>query len=176
MKTAADHLDLMASPLKENGDIPPDDIFAARSRFREFRDKIAENFNDFKTIAFRCYVAVQPFTSDTQMNKILKSFVMSIEDLEEDVNDVIHLFDDLKSKDFIKNFLEGVDKIHTGTEELKDIIENRINGHIQMDILDRNWVSDMSHKLQEKVEKKSPLIMRLVEERENKARNINNKV
>lgn len=159
------HLDLIYTPLKQKDGITPDALFKIRASLRLYRDKVAENFNDFKTAAFKCYVMMQPFTSDTQTEKVLKSFVASIEDIETQVNRFIELFDNLKSEDFIEAIIPAIDHIKKEISELKQIVEDRMKGHIQSNILAKNWVDAVSNELQEKVEKKSPLVMQLVEER-----------
>src|SRR6266404_4631484 len=74
LKMASDHLNIMKTPFKDNQEISPDELMKARSALRRFRDKAVENFNDFKNIAFKCVQLMQPFTSDTQIVKLIKSF------------------------------------------------------------------------------------------------------
>jgi len=160
-----DHLNLIYNPLKKSPDIAPDKIFARRFMLRTYRDKVVENFNRFKQVAFKAYVMMQPFTSDTQTEKLLKSFVSSVEDIEIQVNRFIDLFANLKNEEFSKGIVVAIENIKKEIVQLKQIVDERVKDHLQTNILARNWVDNVSNELQEKVEKKSPLVMQLVEDR-----------
>ncbi len=162
---AENHLDLLYNPFKKTQNIASSDIFKIRAALRRYRDKVVENFNNFKKTAFKCYVIMQPFTSDTQTEKLLKSFTSAIEDIETQVNRFVDLFNNLKSDDFAKGAVTGIELIKKEIAQLKQIIDERIIHHLQGNILARNWVDNISEELQEKVEKKSPLVMQLVQER-----------
>lgn len=165
LKQCDEHLNLMYNPFKKTTDITPDKIFASRAMLRVYRDKVVDNFNRFKRVAFKVFVIMQPFTSDTQIEKILSSFVTSVEDVETQVNRFIDLFDDLKSEDFAKGIISAIENIKKEIVQLEQIVEDRVKDHLQDNILARNWVDGISDELQQKVEKKSPLIMQLVEDR-----------
>src|SRR5438552_4082434 len=61
-----EHLNLIYNPFKKDPNIQADKLFNSRAMLRGFRDKMAENFNNFKKVSFKCYVIMQPFTTDTQ--------------------------------------------------------------------------------------------------------------
>lgn len=166
-ETAQDHLNLIYDPFKKNNDIPSAQIFKIRATLREYRDKVIDNFNNFKKVSFKCYMIIQPFMSDTQMEKLIKSFVTCVESIETQVNRFVDLFANLKSEDLTKGVVSAIENIKKEIAQLKQIIEERIKKHIQENILARNWVDNISEELQEKVEKKSPLIMQLMEDRMN---------
>lgn len=165
LENSEEHLNLIYNPFKKNSDINAEQVFKIRSALRRYRDKVVENFNNFKRVAFKCYALMQPFTSDTQTEKLLKSFVSAIEDIETQVNRFVELFSNLKSDDFTKAIVPAIDNIKKEIAQLEQIIEDRIKDHLQTNVLARNWVDNVSDELQEKVEKKSPLVMRLVEDR-----------
>ncbi len=160
-----EHLNLIYNPFKKSPDIIPDKIFERRSILRNYRDKVVDNFNKFKKAAFKSYVIMQPFTTDTQTEKLMKSFVSSIEDIEIQVNRFVDLFDNLKSEDFSKGVIVAIENIKKEIVQLNQVVDERIKNHLQTNILARNWVDGISSELQEKVEKKSPLVMQLVEDR-----------
>jgi len=166
LKGCWSHLNLIYDAFKDDQTINPEDLFKRRAALRRYRDKVVDNFNYLKRIAFKCYVVMQPFISDTQTERILKSFVSIIEELEDQVNKLIEIFGNLKSKDFAKDVITAINSIKPTVEELTELIDDRMKNHIQKNILSRNWVSELSKKLQEKVEKKSPLLVELVKERE----------
>lgn len=160
-----EHLNLIYNPFKKTPDITVEKVFARRAMLRMYRDKVADNFNKFKKAAFKAYVLMQPFTSDTQTEKLMKSFVASIEDIEIQVNRFVDLFGNLKSEDFSKAVVTAIDNIKKEIVQLEQIVDERVKNHLQTNILARNWVDNVSNELQEKVEKKSPLVMQLVEDR-----------
>jgi dGTP triphosphohydrolase len=170
-----EHLDLIYTPFKDNPEISPEQVFKARAALRRYRDKVADNFNIFKRQAFKCFTLLQPFSVDTQIVKLTKSFVLSIDDIEKQVNRFIELFSNLESKEFGQSIVKGVDNIKKELAQLKQIIEDRIINHVQDNILARNWVDVVSNELQQKVEKKIPLSIELVNERNKKLEDSKNK-
>ena len=161
IETAADHLNIMKTPFKDNSDMSPDDIMNARAAIRRFRDKAIDNFNNFKNVAFRCVDVMQIFSSDTQTLKIMKAFISSIDNLEKEVNNFSELFNDLKDKDFAKNIVTNIQNIQGKCEEIEKLIEDRIITHIHNNILAVSWVDSVGNNLQMKIEKKKPLILDL---------------
>jgi hypothetical protein len=168
LKFCDDHLSLIYTPFKDNQDISPEQVFKARAALRRYRDKLVDNFNVFKRQAFKCFVLLQPFSMDTQIVKLMKSFVLSIDDVEKQVNRFVDLFSNLESKEFAQAVVKGAEGIKNELAQLEQIIEDRMKKHIQNNILAINWVDSVSDELQKKVEDRIPLSIKLVEER-NKA-------
>lgn len=165
LQKATDHLDLMYVPFKENTNITPEQAYKARAALRRYRDSVADNFNTIKRIAFRCYVMLQPFSSDTQIVKISKSFIFSMADIEKQVNRFLDLFSTLEAKDFAQTVVKAIENVKKEVAQLEQIIEDRIKNHIENNILAKNWVDNVSDELQEKVEKRIPMSIELVNER-----------
>lgn len=163
---ASDHLNIMKTPFKDNPDMTPEDVMEARAVIRRFRDKAIENFDKFKKIAFDCVNLMQTFSSDTQTLKLMKSFISSVDDLEVSVNQFSELFNDLQSKDFAKDVVTGIEDIQKQCDEIDEIIDERIKSHIQTNILATSWVDSISNDLQMKIEKKTPLIVDLYNQRQ----------
>lgn len=172
LKVASDHLNIMKTPFKDNSEIPPKEIMNARAAIRRFRDKAIENFNDFKVASFKCVNIMQPFSSDTQTLKLMKSFISSIESLETKVNNFADLFADLESKDFVQSIVSSIEDIQKQCQEVEEIINERIKTHIQSNILAKSWVDSVSDDLQMKVQKKTPLIMDLFNKRQDQLNEI----
>lgn len=175
LKLAADHLKIMQTPFTDHPDITTEQILKFRAALRRFRDKSIENFNNFKIMAFRCITFMQMFSTDTQTVKIMKSFISGIEDIEMQVNDFADLFNDLESKTFVHNMVKIIDTIQKECEELDDIIDDRVKSHIQSNILGKNWIDGVSDELQMKVEKQTPLMIDLFNERQEQLNDINKK-
>lgn len=168
MKACGEHLNLIYTPFKDNQQMSPEDANAARAALRRYRDKVVDNFNIFKRQAFRAFILMQHFGSDTQMAKLIKAFTTSISDIEKQVNRFVDLFSNLDSNDFRQAVVGGIENIKKEMAEFKQIIEDRIENHIQSNILNRNWVDNISEELQEKVEKRVPLSLQLMNNDKNK--------
>ncbi len=169
---ASDHLNIMKTPFKNNPEMSPEEVMKARAALRRFRDKSVENFNDFKNTAFKCVNLMQDFSSDTQTVKLMKSFVSSVDELENNVNKFIDLFNDLESKNFSKDVVTNIEDIQKQCEEIEEIVDERIKSHIQNNILAKSWVDSVSNNLQMKVEKKTPLILDLFNRRQEQLNDI----
>lgn len=166
LQQASDHLNIMRTPFKDNPEMNPDEVMKARAAIRRFRDKSIDNFNHFKEMAFKCVNTMQTFASDTQSVKLMKSMITSIDELEVDVNNFAEVFDDLQSKDFAKNVVSGIENVQKQCDDIEEIIEERIKPHIQNNILATSWVDSVSQDLQMKIEKQTPLIMDLYNQRQ----------
>lgn len=173
LKIASDHLNIMLTPFKDHQDISPEQIFKFRVPIRKFRDQAIENFNSFKIVSFKCIILMEKFSTDTQTNKLMKSFISLIDDLESKVNDFADLFSDLKSKDFVKKSVEIIEDIKEKCEEIEDLIDERLKSHIRENILSKTWADDIGNDLKSKFEKSKPLIMELFNQRQEE---INNKL
>lgn len=172
LKTAEKTLDLMYNPFKNKSDITPEEIFKIRVSLREYRDTIIEKFNLFKKQAFISYSLMQSFVSDTQLVKIVKSFVSSINDLEKQVNRFAELFSQLDSKEFVPSVLKGIELIKKECAQIEEVIENRVSPYFQDNILAKTWVDTVGNEMQEKIKEKTPLMQQLLEHK-NKVLNKN---
>ena len=166
LQQAYDHLNIMKTPFKDNPEMSPDEVMKARVAIRRFRDKVIENFNNFKEVAFRCVNSMQTFASDTQSVKLMKSMITAIDELEVKVNNFAEVFDDLQSKDFAKDVVSGIESVQKQCDDIEEIIDERIKPHIQNEILATSWVDSVSQDLQMKIEKQTPLIMDLYNKRQ----------
>jgi hypothetical protein len=163
---AADHLNIMKTPFKDNPDMTSEDVMKARAVIRRFRDTAIDNFDKFKRVSFDCVNLMQTFSTDTQTLKLMKSFITSIDELEVKVNGFADLFNDLQSKDFAKDVVASIEDIQKQCDDIDEIVDERIKSHIQTNILATSWVDSISNDLQMKIEKKTPLIVDLFNKRQ----------
>lgn len=162
---ALNHLKIIYTPFKDHPDISTEQIVKFRAALRRYRDKSIENFNKLKIVSFKCISLIQPFSSDTQTSKLIKSFISSIESLEKNVNHFSELFNDLEAKSFAADIVKIIDVIIKESEELQDIIEERILNHLQTNIIGKTWVDNVSSDLNVIIEKKVPRMLQLFQER-----------
>jgi replicative superfamily II helicase len=171
LNMASDHLNIMKTPFKDNPNMNPEEVMKARAAIRRFRDKSVDNFNEFKAAAFKCVNVMQDFASDTQTIKLMKSFIASIDDLENKVNAFVDLFSDLEDKDFPTNIVKDIEDIQAECESIEEIIDERIKKHIQSNILASSWVDSVGNDLEMKIEKKTPLLLELFNKRQEQLNN-----
>jgi hypothetical protein len=163
---ASEYLNIMKTPFKNNPEMVEEDVLSARVAIRRFRDKSMENFNKFKRESFQCVNIMKDFSTDTQTLKLMKSFISSIDDLENKVNKLGDLFDELESKTFSQDVVKAIEAIQDQCESIDEIINERIKNHIQTNILASSWVDAVSTDLQMQVQEKTPLILDLFNERQ----------
>jgi uncharacterized protein (UPF0335 family) len=166
LQKAKDHMDIMYVPFKDHPDISPEEVVKFRAALRRFRDKVIENFNNFKVIAFKCVTLMQIFSSDTQTAKLIKSFISSIEDIESQVNKFSELFNNLKSKDFITTVVQSIDLIKKESDQLEEIVDGRIKSHIQTNILNKTWIDSVNEDLKIEPKTPTPFLLELNKERQ----------
>ena len=166
LQLASDHLDIMKTPFKNNPEMDPKEVMKARAAIRRFRDKSVENFNEFKKAAFQCVRVMQDFANDTQTVKLMKSFISTINELEDKVNKFVDLFTDLEAKGFATSVVTAIEGIQAECDDISDIIEDRIKDHITQNILATNWVDSVGDELEMKIEPKTPLILDLFNKRQ----------
>ncbi len=165
IKNCENHLDIIYTSFKGKTNEDPKSIYNSRAALRSYRDKVVDNFNEFKKYAFQCFTLMKPFSSDTQTIKIMKSFTMAIEDIEKQVNYFVDLFNKLDDPDLIENILKFVDSVKKEIFQFVQIVEERIINHLQRNILGRNWIDNVSKELQVGVENKIPLMVQLMKDR-----------
>ncbi len=165
---SVDYLSVVYNPFSKDTAIDSEQIWKYRAPLRKFRDNIINKFNEFKKASFKCVKIMNTFSFDTQTIKLLKSFTNSIEELESKVNDFVSLFDDLKNKDFGANVVKEIDGIRTKCEEISNLIDKRIKTHIKNNILSKSWVDNVGDELQSKIERKTPLMIDLYNQKNQK--------
>lgn len=165
LNKSSDYLNVIYNPFSKNPSIESDQIFNYRTTLRKFRDNAIDNFNEFKVGSFKCISILNNFSTDTQTMKLIKSFTNSVEELESKVNNLVDLFDDLKSKDFVADVIKNVESIQKKCDEIDALIDERIKTHIKNNILSKSWVDNIGDDLQMKIERKTPLIIDLYSER-----------
>lgn len=163
LNKASSYLDLMLVPFKDNPEITANELIKNRVQLREFRDETIELFQNFMNLAFKCVYLMQTFSSDTQIIKQMKSFISYIDELEVLVNKYAELFSSLESKDFIKTIIETIENIKEQSNDIDELINQRIKIYIQTNILAETWVDLIGNKMNLQVQKRKPLNVRLIE-------------
>ena len=158
------HLDMMHLPFTENQDITPEQVWQFRATFREYRDQAKKNWQEVKNVGFKIVKLMNNFMSDTQIEKIMKSFNASLDDVSKQFDAFIILFNMLQSADFKANAVKSIDAIKKETAQLKEIIDERVQNILEKDILAKSWI-DQTGDISVNLEKNKPFDIKLFEER-----------
>lgn len=175
LNIAKEYLNVMYIPFKDNPNISEREIVNFRAALRRYRDKSIENFNKFKFASFKCVSLMEYFSYDTQSNKLIKSFIASVEALEDKVNKFSELFAKLEDKNLVNDLIKSIENIQKEIDKIIEIIDDRIKTHIHTNILGKTWVDDVGNKLNLKIEKKVPLLQELNKQRDEQLNNLKNK-
>lgn len=160
-----DHVYIMLTPFKDNPDISPEEVIEFRAALRRYRDKVIDNFNQFKIASFKSIKILQPFSMDTETAKLTKTYVTYVDDLEHQISKFSDLFQNLKDKSFVTDIVASLTEVEKECNQIKDLIEDRVKSHIQKEILGRTWMDLISDDLQMKIEDHTPKLLELEQER-----------
>jgi hypothetical protein len=160
-----DHLYVMLTPFKNNPDISKEEVVEFRAALRRYRDRVIENFKQFKIASFKAIRTLHPFSMDTETAKLTKTYVSYVDDLENMVGKFSDLFQNMKDATFVSDVVASLTKIEKQCNDIKDFIENRVKSHIQKEILGKTWMDGISDELQITIEDKTPKILELEQER-----------
>ncbi len=165
----SEHLDKMLIPFKDAEDVPVQQVLTARVTFRSYCDEAKRNLNRIQRHALNCVQIMKHFTSDTQVDKLMKSLNLSIDDVTKQFERFARLFSKVQDPSFIKNSVSAIAAIQKEVAQLKQIIEERIQKYIEIDILDKSWVDHIDDEDLE-LEEKVPFERELLDAQKNKIR------
>jgi len=168
------YLNIINTPFKDSPDMTTEQILEKRVLIRKFRNQSLSKFKNFQDAAFKSIHVMKNFSSDTQIIKLMKSFISSISELQFKIKKFNSLFDDLEDKEFSKNLVSNIEDIKKDCEDINKLIEERIKNHIETNILSKNWTNEIGNELQIKIEKQTPLIMELSNQRQKELNSIIN--
>lgn len=169
---ANQHLDILYIPYKDHPEISSQELIEYRASLRRFRDKVIENFNNFKLATFKCIQLMQFFSSDAQSVKLTKSIISIVEEIENNINKFSEVFNNLEDKNFVSDIVKLIGDVKKDIEELEEIVDERVKTYLQTDILGKTWVNSVQDKLKINIEDRVPLLVELNQERQKALNNL----
>ena len=168
LEFSKEYLESIFTPFKDNPNISGEEIYKERAMFREYRDELVNNFNEFKLIAFKCVNLCRRFESDNEVLKLINSFIMIIDELEKLVNQLIENFESskLKSNDFVKNITSKIEEIKKKISDINNLINDRIKTYFQENILASNWLDEIAEKHKIQLNKYEPIMVDIMNRKE----------
>lgn len=147
---AQDNANVMFSSFEEFPDTSEDKIWSERVYLRKMRDGVIDLFQDFEKPAAMFIKESELFTSDSDFNKLVKSFVSDVAELKKLINDFQELYDNMKDKDFVKNITNVLKGIVSQCRQIKTLIKDRMIIDIKTNILGEDWYSKIQTQNEEK--------------------------
>jgi hypothetical protein len=164
---AIEHLDVIYEPFDKYETVSKSSLVKKKGLIHRFKQKVIDNFNDFKTISLLAIRKINFFsTGDVAIQEIENSFINAIGDLEKLVDDLIDRLDDYESDSFRQDILNSIDSIKSQGDSLDTLINDRIIEHIDSEIVARTWMDDKKKELKLELEEKTPIIQELFQERQ----------
>src|SRR5690606_16634469 len=111
------------------------------------------------------------FSTDSSVEELMNSFVANLRELEKQVNYLLSIFSNLDSADFKDILIASIELIKKQSAQLRQLVNDRVLEYIDTNILAKNWESLVNDKFKDKIKSKTPLIIQLYRERQEKLLN-----
>lgn len=166
LKLNIEYLDFLCTPLKKYDNLNMDVLSDYRETFRQFQEKVKEKYDNSIKAAFHCMLLMNEFNTDTPVKDMMSSFDGLIKNIEKYVNIYLSIFSNLNNPDFKKDIGSTTESIRKCTNQIRQLVNDRIIQHIDDNILAKDWSSELSTKFEQDVNKNVPLVTQLYEERQ----------
>jgi hypothetical protein len=166
LKVNSEFLGAIYEPFKRHQNIDSDILLKYRKTFRDYRDEVQVKYEKALKSANKCMVLMSEFGTDTVIEKMMDSFISLIKEIEKDVNAFLSIFSNIDDPEFKTYVITCVDAIRKRSNQVKQIVNDRILDHIETNILAKNWADNLSERFQEKIKEKVPLVVQLFHERQ----------
>lgn len=171
LKISLEHLDLIYKPFSKRDQVDSEEIHKHRAILRKYRDKVKENFENVLKVAYNSVSLMSEFSTDSSVEELMNSFVANLRELEKQVNYLLSIFSNLDSADFKDILIASIELIKKQSAQLRQLVNDRVLEYIDTNILAKNWESLVNDKFQDKIKSKTPLIIQLYRERQEKLLN-----
>lgn len=135
--------------------------------FIDYSKEVNKKFNDILIATKNSVKTMEEFSADTSTEEMMDSFMGTIRELRKYIDIFMSIFQNLNNQDFRNNLISTIDSIKKQTNQIKQLVNDRILEHIENNILARNWSENISDDQEEaKKEEKVPLFVELYRERQ----------
>lgn len=146
--------------------LPPNVVMKYRATIRRFKKQVRRNFNKVKLFALNIIIKLSEFDTDTHIQELINTFKDCVEELEKQVNLLFDILDDFRSDKYKENVLAGVEGVRRQSAVLEKILKDRIEDHINSNILMNDWVSTTKNENKIDIKERVPYITQLFRERQ----------
>jgi hypothetical protein len=161
-----DHLDIIYNPFKKYDNISSEVLISYRGKLNIYKQQIKDNFEDIKSSSLYAIDKLDYFKSDTHILELINAFKEAISSIEKQVVILLDVLDNYKSENFKLELLSSIESVKKECVETDKLIKDRIIQHLEENIINNDWATATSEKLQTKIQDKIPLITELFNERQ----------
>jgi hypothetical protein len=167
LNQAVEHLDVIYDPFDQHDNISTESVVEKRGVLNRFKQASKEKFERFK---YLCILAMQKLynfsNGDTDIKEIIGTLESSIIEVEDKLEEFYDVLSDYESPHFRNAVLSTIDGIRKKSEDLNDLVYDRIIEHINTNLIGKTWMSDAEDQLNIEMEKKTPLLLELFKQRQ----------
>jgi hypothetical protein len=152
----------------------PELILSKRRMFREYRDRVIENFEKVLSNGYQAMSLLGEFSSDSVIEEIIGAISSKLEEIEDYLTNLISIFGNMSSPKFIELLVGGIKNIKQSVAQAEQIITDRALQYLDKNILGRTLTSfksrtDKLRELERLIDQKTPEIVELYRERQSAA-------
>lgn len=167
LNQAVEHLDVIYDPFNQHENISTESVVEKRGVLNRFKQASKEKFEQFK---YLCILAMQKLHSfsngDTEIQEILSTLESSVVEVEDQLEDFYDVLSDYESPHFREAILSSIDGIREKSDNLVDLVYDRIIEHINTNLIGKTWMSDAEDQLNLEMDEKTPLLIELFKRRQ----------
>jgi len=166
LRIAKRYLNKIYEPFSDLKESDPDEIYQHRLVFRRYRNQVKEYYQEVLAQIQKATLLMTSFSSDLDVVEMLDSFANIVHYLKDDVNTLLGDFSQLRNPKFPELLTKDIDQIKEDTDEIKEILNDRVLEYLDTNILAKNWISGITNEESTKLFENSPLIVELFKERQ----------
>jgi len=170
LKLAVEYLEHIYYPFKKYDNFDPSIISQYRNTFYKYRDEVKNKFDDINQKSRHCIRLMNHFGVDTSVEDVMSSFTSQFKELNSMVALFLSIFDDLNDPELKKNIISTIDSIKKNTNQIKQLINDRILDYLDTNVLAKSWTDTLDEN-QDETNERTPLVMRLFQERQEALKN-----
>jgi hypothetical protein len=167
LKQSVEHLDVIYEPFDQHEDISTQSVVDKRGVLNRFKQASKKKFEHFKYLCILAMQKLHMFShGDTEIQEIMGALESSINDVEERLEEFYDVLSDYESPDFRDAVLASIDSVKEKSNEMEELVYDRIIEHINTNLIGKNWMSDAKDQLNIEMEEKTPLLIELFRQRQ----------
>lgn len=172
IQISSEHLDIMYLPFKKSPDVPSEALVEKRGLINRFKQAVKKNYFNIKDITMKTIEDLDHFSSGTNAMEVIGTLKNSVGSLEDGVELLLKKLDEFESDDFVSEVIRIIDIIKAKSDELVDIIKDRVMVYLNDDIIINDWTDSFA----EELKSKSPMITKLYDERQKALEEVSGKM
>lgn len=168
LNKGVEHLDIIYKPFEKHENISVESVISKRGVLNRFKQASKKKFEKFKYQSILAAQKLDYFTrGDAEIKELFNTFELSLNNFEEKLEDFYYTLSNFDTEDFRDKILENIDIIKNESEDLIELINDRIIEHINNELIGKSWISEKENHFNINHQDFKPLLIDLFEERQN---------